>query len=47
MEGLVDELFPPVMASHCCDMMLENVERTCADHPERPDCLIEYWPAMA
>ncbi len=29
-------------------MMRENVERTCADHPNRndcPDCLIDFWPA--
>jgi ribosomal protein S27AE len=29
-------------------MMLENVERTCADHPNRydcGDCLVDYWPS--
>ncbi|OYW44536.1 MAG: hypothetical protein B7Z08_09370 [Sphingomonadales bacterium 32-68-7] len=36
------------MPNHFCDMMRENVERTCADHSGRhacPDCLIDYWPA--
>jgi hypothetical protein len=38
------------MASHCCTIMLENVARTCPDHPDRydcPDCLVDYWPASS
>ncbi|MGN6057922.1 MAG: DUF6980 family protein [Sphingomicrobium sp.] len=36
------------MTSHCCEMMRTNVERTCAEHPNRHDCpdsLVEFWPA--
>jgi hypothetical protein len=36
------------MTDHCCNMMADNVNRTCKLHPERhdcPDCLIDYWPS--
>lgn len=35
------------MSKHCCEMMTENVEKACDQHPDRydcPDCLIDYWP---
>lgn len=35
------------MTAHCCEMMRDNVEKTCPDHPDRydcADCLIDYWP---
>lgn len=33
------------MSKHCCEMMRDNVENICDDHPWRfdcPDCLIHY-----
>ena len=33
------------MVEHCCDMMKEQVEYTCEQHPDRfdcPDCLVHY-----
>jgi hypothetical protein len=34
------------MPKHCCEMMRDNVEKTCGVHPDRgdcPDCLVDYW----
>jgi hypothetical protein len=33
------------MSEHCCDMMREQVEQACPEHPNRydcPDCLVAY-----
>ena len=35
------------MTTFCCEMMKDNVEKVCPDHPDRsdcPDCLIEFRP---
>jgi hypothetical protein len=35
------------VTQHCCEMMQDNVENSCPDHPNRhdcADCLIDYWP---
>jgi hypothetical protein len=37
----------PDRKQHCCAMMTDNVENSCADHPNRHDCpdmLIDYRP---
>jgi hypothetical protein len=34
---------------HCCDVMRQEVERHCEQHPDRydcPDCLIQYSPKL-